>query len=104
MDVLQHLNIALELFGDENKLNDRTCILDLGPIQLISCPAALSRMLPVVNAAPERFRSPAQDGETRNFGETSFITCGYGVTIRHGRGRNDEVVRPHRNFLCRELR
>ena len=32
MDVLQHLNIALELFGDENRLNDRTCILDLGPI------------------------------------------------------------------------
>ena len=117
MDVLQHLNIALELFGDENRLNDRTCILDLGPIQFISsCPAALSRMPPVVrlepnflwsslsSAAARRFRSPAQDGDDQDFGEISFITCSYGVTIRHGRGRNDEVVRPHRDFLCRELR
>jgi hypothetical protein len=108
----------VKAFVDKNRLNDRTCILDLGPISIISPPAALSWAAATCFGsklnflwsslsdadAPNGFRSPAQDGETRNFGKTSFITCSNGVAIRHGGGGDDEVVRPYRDLLCCELR
>jgi hypothetical protein len=108
----------VKAFGDENRLNDRTCIF--GPwsntdhfspscsfVAAATCFGSKLNFLwsSLSDAdAPNGFRSPAQGGETRNFGKTSFITCSNGVAIRHGGGGDDEVVRPYRDLLCCELR